>query len=107
MESRRFGQLRRGGKAAAPDPGHSAPSPGPESPRAADTTYNLACLAVRRGRRDEAFSLLREAMQHGLSPAQALGIETDPDLKAFHEDTRFAAIIAEAKQHAAAAQKAN
>jgi hypothetical protein len=49
-------------------------------------TYNLACLAVRRGRRDEAFSLLREAMQHGLSPAQALGIETDPDLKALHED---------------------
>ena len=63
-------------------------------PRAADTTYNLACLAVRRGRRDEAFSLLREAMQHGLSPAQALGIETDPDLKALHEDARFAAIIA-------------
>jgi hypothetical protein len=46
-------------------------------------------------------------MQHGLSPAQTLGIETDPDLKAFHEDARFAAIIARAKQHAAAAQKAN
>jgi hypothetical protein len=75
--------------------------------RAADTTYNLACLVVRRGRRVEAFSLLREAMQHGLSPAQALGIETDPDLKALHEDARFAAIIFEAKQHAAAAQEAN
>jgi len=46
-------------------------------------------------------------MQHGLSPAQALGIEADPDLKALHEDTRFAAIIAQAKQRAAAAQKAN
>ena len=32
---------------------------GPDSPRTADTTYNLACLAVRRGRRDEAFSFLR------------------------------------------------
>ena len=105
MESRRSGQVRRGGKAAAPDTG-SAVFWGPRAP-AADTTYNLACLAVRRGRRDEAFSLLREAMQHGLSPAQALGIETDPDLKAFHEDARFAAIIARAKQHAAAAQKAN
>jgi hypothetical protein len=62
---------------------------------------------VRRGRRVEAFSLLREAMQRGLSPAQALGIETDPDLKALHEDARFAAIIFEAKQHAAAAQEAN
>jgi hypothetical protein len=38
-------------------------------------------------------------MPHGLSPAQALGIETDPDLKRFMK-TRFAAIIAEAKQHA-------
>lgn len=62
---------------------------------------------MRRGRRVEAFSLLREAMQRGLSPAQALGIETDPDLKALHEDARFAAIIFEAKQHAAAAQEAN
>jgi hypothetical protein len=33
-------------------------------------------------------------MQHGLSLAQALGIEADPDLKALHEDTRLAAIIA-------------
>jgi hypothetical protein len=46
-------------------------------------------------------------MQHGLSPAQALGIETDPDLKSLHGDARFEAIIADAKQHAAAAQKAN
>jgi len=44
-------------------------------------------------------------MQHGLSLAQALGIEADPDLKALHEDTRFAAIIAQAKQRAMQAQK--
>ena len=67
---------------------------GPESPAPLTQLTTLACLAVRRGRRDEAFSLLREAMQHGLSPAQTLGIETDPDLKALHEDARFAAIIA-------------
>ncbi|HMH05580.1 MAG TPA: tetratricopeptide repeat protein [Terriglobales bacterium] len=69
---------------------------GPDSPRTADTTYNLACLAVRRGRRDEAFSFLRGAIQHGLSPAQAVGMETDPDLKSLHGDTRFETIIAEA-----------
>jgi hypothetical protein len=46
-------------------------------------------------------------MQHGLASAKASGIEADPDLKALHEDTRFAAIIAQATQHAAAAQKAN
>jgi Tetratricopeptide repeat len=69
---------------------------GPDSPRTADTTYNLACLAVRRGRRDEAFSFLRGAIQHGLSPAQAVGMETDPDLKSLHGDPRFETIIAEA-----------
>jgi serine/threonine protein kinase len=78
---------------------------GPESPRTADTTYNLACLAARRGRPDEAFSFLREAMAHGLSPAQALGIATDPDLKSIRGDPRFDGIVAEARQHAAAAQK--
>jgi hypothetical protein len=44
-------------------------------------------------------------MQHGLSPAQAVGIETDPDLKLLRGDARFDALVAEAKQHAAAAQK--
>ena len=78
---------------------------GPESPRTADTTYNLACLASRRGRSDEAFTYLREALAHGLSPAQALGIATDPDLKSIRSDSRFEAIVADAKLHAAAAQK--
>ena len=78
---------------------------GPESPRTADTTYNLACLAARRGRPEEAFSYLQEAMTHGLSPAQALGIATDPDLKSIRGDSRFESLIADARQHAAAAQK--
>jgi tetratricopeptide repeat protein len=78
---------------------------GPESPRTADTTYNLACLAARRGQSDEAFSYLHEAMTHGLSPAQALGIATDPDLKSSHPDPRFETLVTDARQHAAAAQK--
>jgi len=79
---------------------------GPESPLAATTTYNLACLAVRRARSDDAFAFLREAIDHGLSPAEDLGIESDPDLKSLHGDPRFVAIVAEAKQRAATAQKA-
>jgi eukaryotic-like serine/threonine-protein kinase len=78
---------------------------GSESPRTADTTYNLACLAARRGRSDEAFAYLREALAHGLSPAQALGIATDPDLKSLRGDSRLEAVVADAKTHAAAAQK--
>ena len=80
---------------------------GAENPRTADTTYNLACLAVRRGRHDEAFSYLREAMAHGLSPAQAIGIATDPDLKSLHGDPRFEAIVDDANRHATATQKLN
>jgi hypothetical protein len=33
----------------------------------------------------------------------AIGIESDPDLKSLHDDPRFAAIVAEGKQRAAAA----
>jgi serine/threonine protein kinase len=78
---------------------------GPESPRTATTTYGLACLAVRRGRHDDAFSFLREAIEHGLSPAEDIGIESDPDLKSLHDDPRFAAIVADGKQRAATATK--
>jgi hypothetical protein len=107
MESRRSGQVRWGGEAAAPDTGYSEPPSGArEPPPLTQLTTSLASPCAV-GRRDEAFSLPLEAMQHGLSPAQALGIEADPGLKALHEDARFAAIIAQAKQHAAAAQEAN
>ena len=62
---------------------------GPDNPRAADTTYYLAIVALRRGNRDSAFSILREALQHGLAPASALGMDSDPDLKPLHGDPRF------------------
>jgi hypothetical protein len=48
---------------------------------------------------------LHEAFAHGLSPAQALGIATDPDLKGIRTDSRFEGIVADAKLHATAAQK--
>jgi non-specific serine/threonine protein kinase/serine/threonine-protein kinase len=80
---------------------------GPESPDAASSTYNLSCIAARQGRRDEALSLLREAVDHGLRPGADLGMDTDPDLKSLHGDPRFAALVAHAKERAAAAQKRN
>jgi pentatricopeptide repeat protein len=59
----------------------------------------------RKGNRDEAFSLLREAVDHGLPPNADLGIEKDPDLKSLHGDPRFAALVAHAQERAAAALK--
>jgi tetratricopeptide repeat protein len=80
---------------------------GPDGPATASDTYNLACIAARAGNRDEAFTNLREAIYHGLSPAGDLAIEKDTDLNSIHGDPRFAAIVAEAKQRGAAAQKPN
>jgi len=78
---------------------------GPEDPVAAISTYNLGCIFAFQGNRDKALSLLREAVDHGLAPRVDLFIEKDPDLKSLHGDPRFAALVAHAKERAAAAQK--
>jgi len=78
---------------------------GPKNPDTARATYNLSCIAARRGRRGEALSLLREAVDRGLSPTVDLGIDKDPDLKSLYDDSRFVALVAHAKERAAAAQK--
>jgi hypothetical protein len=80
---------------------------GPEHPDTAISTYNLGCIAAHRDRRDEALSLLREAVDHGLSAPGALGMDKDPDLKSLHGDPRFAALVAHAKERASATQKPN
>jgi tetratricopeptide (TPR) repeat protein len=67
------------------------------------STYELAILEEREGKNDEALGLLREAIDHGLSLDDSLGIETDPDLKSLHADPRFTALVAETKKRAAAA----
>ena len=78
---------------------------GPEDVQTAVSTYNLACVAAHEGKRDEAFSLLREAIDHGIPPSLDLGIENDSDLQSLHGDPRFDAIVAHAKERAAAAAK--
>jgi eukaryotic-like serine/threonine-protein kinase len=80
---------------------------GPEHPDTARTAYNLGCLAALQGRRNEALSLLRGAVDHGFRPFDDLAIENDPDLKSLHSDPRFAALVAHAKERAAAGSKHN
>ena len=77
---------------------------GPEHPDTAVAKYNLACMAARQGKRDEALKLLRDAADHGLPAGIMRGMEKDSDLAALHGDPRFDALVAYAKQ--AAAQKA-
>jgi eukaryotic-like serine/threonine-protein kinase len=80
---------------------------GPQSPDAAISTYDLACDVIHLGRRDEALSFLREAVDSGLPPSVDLGIDKDTDLTTLHGDPRFAALVAHAKERAAATQKPN
>jgi eukaryotic-like serine/threonine-protein kinase len=75
---------------------------GPDQPETALTKYDLACVLVQRGQRDEAFSLLRDSVDHGLHPRIDLKIGSDPDLQSLHNDPRFDALVAHAKQRAAA-----
>jgi serine/threonine protein kinase len=78
---------------------------GPEHMDTAASTYNLALVKVHLGQTSEALLLLREAVEHGLSPGDCLGMDKEPDFKPLRGDPRFQEIVAEAKQHAAAAQQ--
>jgi tetratricopeptide (TPR) repeat protein len=80
---------------------------GPDHPDTAVSTYNLGVIAVHRGQRDKAILLLREAVDHGLPAFGDLGMDKDPDLESLHGDPRFEALVAHAKERAAAAQKPN
>jgi hypothetical protein len=80
---------------------------GPDHPYTANFTYNLACLAAVQGHRDQALSLLDEAMGHGLAPVVAAGMEDDEDLKSLKDEPRFASLVTRAKKNAAAARESN
>ena len=71
---------------------------GPDSPEAAVTAYNLGTLNLKQGNVDEALSLLRQAVDHGLPPRVALGLGQDPDLKSLHDDPRFTELVAHARE---------
>jgi serine/threonine protein kinase len=75
---------------------------GPDSPETAETTYSLATIKAKQGKKDDALRLLRRAVDHGMLPREALTLGDDPDLKALHNDSRFDALVAYARQIAAA-----
>ncbi len=77
---------------------------GANHPELASIRYSLGCIALHRGHRDEAIDLFRSAVEHGFTPQQAMALETDPELKPVYKDPRFAAIVLEARNRAAAIQ---
>ena len=72
---------------------------GPNHVETASELYNLGCIAALQGKRDQAFTLLRKSVDHGLIPPYDSSLlEQDTDLKALRGDPRFAALIADARQ---------
>ena len=71
---------------------------GPDHPITAWTRYDLGCVRAHEGRKTEALSNLREAVDHGLIGSGDLGMDKDPDLNSLHGDPRFAALVAHAKE---------
>jgi len=69
------------------------------------SAYKLACTLAREGKREQALTLLAEAVDHGLQPASLLELERIDDLKSLHGDPRFAAIVSDAQQRAAASRE--
>jgi serine/threonine protein kinase len=72
---------------------------GPEHPETALSIYNLGVVAAQRGNRSQAFSLLHQAIDHGLGPATLSNLPQDPGLIPLHTDPRFTDLLADANQH--------
>jgi serine/threonine protein kinase/Tfp pilus assembly protein PilF len=78
---------------------------GPQHPDVAASIYNLGCVMAQRGNKDEALSLLRQAVDGGLPPQMDVNMDKDSALAPLAGDARFVALVAHAKEVAAAAQK--
>ena len=74
---------------------------GPVHPAPARTEYKLACLMALQNRRDDAVSLLQQAVEHGLPTEIGPKMDNDPDLKSLYGDPGFRALVATARQAAA------
>jgi pentatricopeptide repeat protein len=74
---------------------------GPDQPETAAANYDLATVLVRKGQVEEALSLLRQSVDHGLPPRIAFDIGNDPLLDSLHGDPRFAALVTYVMERAA------
>jgi Tetratricopeptide repeat len=75
---------------------------GVEHPDVASSAFDFAEVLALDGKRDEALSQLKFAMEHALSSEQRERMEKDEDLKSLHGDPRFDALLASSRQRAAA-----
>jgi uracil-DNA glycosylase family 4 len=75
---------------------------GRDHPDTAEYNYGLARLYALEGKKDQALARLSEAVDHRLRAKYDQELVTMDELKSLHGDPRFDAIVADAKQKAAA-----
>ena len=78
---------------------------GHDDPDTAETGYSLGECLAQEGKKDEALTLLKDAVDHDLPYTDDVDLTTTSDLGLLRGDPRFDALVADAKQHAAAASK--
>lgn len=71
-----------------------------------ETGYELAEVLAMEGKKDEAFARLTDAVDHHLRAKYDLELATQDEFKSLHGDPRFEALVADARQRAAAEQSA-
>ena len=71
---------------------------GSDFPLTGWTSIDLARVLVRRGKHDEALSVLQDALDQGGLTSHAGQIEPEPDFMPLHADPRFEALVAELKK---------
>jgi serine/threonine protein kinase len=69
---------------------------GPDHPESTDAAYNLARVLNLSGKSEDAISLLKEAVEHGLSEVSLADLQNSADWKALRTDPRFESIITSA-----------
>lgn len=57
------------------------------------------------GKRYQAFTLLNESAEHGMTPRTAQRLKSETDFKSLHSDPRFAALMGGAKNIAESPSK--
>jgi eukaryotic-like serine/threonine-protein kinase len=70
-------------------------------PDVATSAFDFAEVLALDGKRDEALSQLKFALEHALGSEQRERVEKDEDLKSLHGDPRFEALLASSRQRAA------
>jgi tetratricopeptide (TPR) repeat protein len=77
---------------------------GDNHPGTAVTKYNLAVNLMRSKRPKEALAELTDAVEHGLAPGFAIGIERDPEFQSLKDTPGFISLLAHIHEKAGAAR---